>query len=187
MAEKEVLLKPGQQIKPSISAEEVCTLVNRFFNLTVNSMKELNSYDDRSYYITVFYLDLFRDFKADFVYPARSKITQIFLTEMMFVHMDIFLKSLILWILKTKDSSTLKRTWCSFWVKMSLLHSTTSLLESFFFLYKGRNGISCPRPIRDVQGNYTALVTLSESDDENCGTVIMVYAIFFILFTCFTL
>jgi hypothetical protein len=57
MTEKEVLLKPGQQIKPSISAEEVCTLVNRFFNLTVNSIKELNSYDDRSYYVTVFYLD----------------------------------------------------------------------------------------------------------------------------------
>jgi len=47
------MLKPGQQIKPEVTTEDVHHLVHKFYNLEVVSVKELNSYDDRNFFITV--------------------------------------------------------------------------------------------------------------------------------------
>ena len=52
MAE-DLMLKPGQQIKPEVTTEDVHHLVHKFYNLEVVSVKELNSYDDRNFFITV--------------------------------------------------------------------------------------------------------------------------------------
>ena len=47
-------LQPGQQIKPNVSQEEIFDLVRKLYNLEVDdTVKELNSYDDRNFYITV--------------------------------------------------------------------------------------------------------------------------------------
>lgn len=46
-----VLLKPGQKIKPPVGPNDVPSLVNRIYALNVIQVKELNSYDDRNFYI----------------------------------------------------------------------------------------------------------------------------------------
>lgn len=51
--EGEILLKPGQQIKPYVPNEVVHQLANNLYNLEVVSIKELNSYDDKNFHITV--------------------------------------------------------------------------------------------------------------------------------------
>lgn len=50
----EIVLKPGQQIKPYVPNEVVHQLVKKLYNLEVSSVKELNSYDDKNFYIMVF-------------------------------------------------------------------------------------------------------------------------------------
>jgi hypothetical protein len=51
--EGEILLKPGQQIKPYVPNEVVHQLVLKLYNLEVISIKELNSYDDKNFHIMV--------------------------------------------------------------------------------------------------------------------------------------
>ncbi|EFX76488.1 hypothetical protein DAPPUDRAFT_306142 [Daphnia pulex] len=51
--EGEILLKPGQQIKPHVPNEVVHQLVFKLYNLEVASVKELNSYDDKNFHVTV--------------------------------------------------------------------------------------------------------------------------------------
>ncbi|XP_059352974.1 hydroxylysine kinase-like [Daphnia carinata] len=51
--EGEILLKPGQQIKPYVPNEVVHQLARNLYNLEVVSIKELNSYDDKNFHITV--------------------------------------------------------------------------------------------------------------------------------------
>ncbi|KAG0724731.1 Hydroxylysine kinase [Chionoecetes opilio] len=46
-------LQPGLVIRPKVSEEEAATLVRKIFGLTVSSIKELNSYIDRNFYIEV--------------------------------------------------------------------------------------------------------------------------------------
>jgi len=48
-----LMLQPGQQIKPDVTPEDVHRLVQQFYNLEVTSVKELNSYDDRNFFIKV--------------------------------------------------------------------------------------------------------------------------------------
>ena len=47
------ILQPGQQIRPVVEKDAAATLALKLFGLTVSSIKELNSYDDRNFYITV--------------------------------------------------------------------------------------------------------------------------------------
>lgn len=47
------MLEPGQQIKPEVTVEDVHRLVRTFYNLEVISVKELNSYDDRNFFVKV--------------------------------------------------------------------------------------------------------------------------------------
>ncbi|KAG0724729.1 Hydroxylysine kinase [Chionoecetes opilio] len=47
------MLQPGLVIRPVVGGEEAATLVQKIFGLTVSSIKELNSYDDRNFYIKV--------------------------------------------------------------------------------------------------------------------------------------
>ena len=54
MEQTEILLKPGQQIKPYVPNEVLLDLVLRLYNLEVTSVKELNSYDDKNFHIKVF-------------------------------------------------------------------------------------------------------------------------------------
>ncbi|XP_064083497.1 hydroxylysine kinase-like [Macrobrachium nipponense] len=49
----EGVLKPGQLIRPIVNTSEVPALVSRLYGLTVTSVKELNSYDDKNFYIQV--------------------------------------------------------------------------------------------------------------------------------------
>ena len=51
--EKEILLKPGQSIKPHVPFDVASLLVKKLFNLEITSIKELNSYDDKNFHITV--------------------------------------------------------------------------------------------------------------------------------------
>ena len=50
---EELMLEPGQQIKPEVTVEDVHRLVCTFYNLEVISVKELNSYDDRNFFVKV--------------------------------------------------------------------------------------------------------------------------------------
>ena len=50
---EELMLEPGQQIKPEVTVEDVHRLVRTFYNLEVISVKELNSYDDRNFFVKV--------------------------------------------------------------------------------------------------------------------------------------
>lgn len=45
------LLKPGLKIKPQITIDDVEKLAQRLYGIIVNDIKELNSYDDRNYFI----------------------------------------------------------------------------------------------------------------------------------------
>ena len=47
----EVMLKPGSQIKPIVTAEDVNKLAQRLYGIVVAEMKELNAYDDINYLI----------------------------------------------------------------------------------------------------------------------------------------
>lgn len=53
MDEQQILLKPGQQIKPHVPLDVVHSLARSLFRLEVTSVKELNSYDDRNFHIKV--------------------------------------------------------------------------------------------------------------------------------------
>lgn len=53
MATQDIVLQPGQQIKPTISNEIVTELLQRLFHLEADTIKEQNSYDDRNFYVTV--------------------------------------------------------------------------------------------------------------------------------------
>ena len=59
MEANQILLKPGQQIKPSVSNEKICQLLLKLYNLEVISVEELNSYDDRNFHITVYRMSHF--------------------------------------------------------------------------------------------------------------------------------
>jgi len=48
-----LMLQPGQEIKPKVTNEDVHRLVRKFYNLEVTSIKELNSYDDKNFFIKV--------------------------------------------------------------------------------------------------------------------------------------
>ncbi len=54
MEGSEILLKPGQQIKPHVPNHVIHQLVQNLYNLEVISVKELNSYDDKNFHIMVF-------------------------------------------------------------------------------------------------------------------------------------
>ena len=58
-----ILLKPGQQIKPYVPNEVVHQLALELYNLEVVSIKELNSYDDKNFQITVASFIIFSTFK----------------------------------------------------------------------------------------------------------------------------
>ncbi|XP_054745161.1 hydroxylysine kinase [Anastrepha obliqua] len=45
------VLKPGSNIKPKVTTENVESLARRLYGITINNMKELISYDDRNYLI----------------------------------------------------------------------------------------------------------------------------------------
>ncbi|XP_068212323.1 hydroxylysine kinase [Palaemon carinicauda] len=47
------VLKPGQIIRPIVNADDVPDLVSRLYGLTVTSVKELNSYDDKNFHVQV--------------------------------------------------------------------------------------------------------------------------------------
>ena len=53
MAESVILLKPGQRIKPQVTEDDVKRLLLKLYNLEVGSIKELNSYDDRNFFVKV--------------------------------------------------------------------------------------------------------------------------------------
>jgi len=49
----EIDLHAGHDIKPKVTNEEVSTLVESLYGLKVTTMKEMNSYIDKVYHITV--------------------------------------------------------------------------------------------------------------------------------------
>ncbi|XP_055916229.1 hydroxylysine kinase isoform X2 [Eupeodes corollae] len=48
----EELLQPGSDIQPKVSTEDVHSLAQRLYGITIGDFKELISYDDRNYFIT---------------------------------------------------------------------------------------------------------------------------------------
>ncbi|KAK2176613.1 hypothetical protein NP493_652g03063 [Ridgeia piscesae] len=47
------MLQPGQTIRPQLSQQTAIVLIESLFGLHVKTIKELNSYDDRNYFISV--------------------------------------------------------------------------------------------------------------------------------------
>ncbi len=47
------ILQPGQIIRPQVTEEQAVSLVECLYGLKVTSIKQMNSYDDRNYYIKV--------------------------------------------------------------------------------------------------------------------------------------
>jgi len=47
------MLQPGQTIRPKLCEQTAISLIESLFGLQVRTIKELNSYDDRNYFITV--------------------------------------------------------------------------------------------------------------------------------------
>lgn len=50
MAENK-LLSPGQKLKPVVESDEVLQIVKTLYNINIESITELNSYDDRNFLI----------------------------------------------------------------------------------------------------------------------------------------
>ena len=46
-------LQPGQQIRPSVSTKGAVLLVEKLYGVKVQSVKELNSYDDKNFLVTI--------------------------------------------------------------------------------------------------------------------------------------
>ena len=46
-------LQPGLDIKPKVTLTQAARLVERLYGIKVKEIKELNSYDDRNYLITL--------------------------------------------------------------------------------------------------------------------------------------
>ncbi|XP_015601077.1 hydroxylysine kinase [Cephus cinctus] len=51
MPKEEILLTPGQRIKPTVDTSLAINLVNKLYSLTVTSVTELNSYDDKNFHV----------------------------------------------------------------------------------------------------------------------------------------
>lgn len=49
---EESLLQPGKRIRPDITDEEVKSVVQRLYGITIEHQSELHAYDDRNYFIT---------------------------------------------------------------------------------------------------------------------------------------
>ena len=47
------MLQPGQTIRPQLSQQTAIGLIESLFGVHVKTIKELNSYDDRNYFISV--------------------------------------------------------------------------------------------------------------------------------------
>ena len=47
------LLQPGQIIRPVVKIDDVPSLVQKLYGLSVTSARELNSYDDKNFHIQV--------------------------------------------------------------------------------------------------------------------------------------
>lgn len=47
------LLQPGRLIRPMISVKVASQLVQNLYGLTAKSVKEMNSYDDRNFFVSV--------------------------------------------------------------------------------------------------------------------------------------
>lgn len=45
------ILKPGSDIKPKVTVENVECILRRLYGITIGEMKELISYDDKNYFI----------------------------------------------------------------------------------------------------------------------------------------
>lgn len=53
VGEGSIALQPGRLIRPMVSMQLARQLVQDLYGLTANSIKELNSYDDRNFFVTV--------------------------------------------------------------------------------------------------------------------------------------
>lgn len=62
METADTLLKPGEQIKPNVPSEVIHSLLKDLYNLEVESFKELNSYDDKNFFIKVLVIIYFHDY-----------------------------------------------------------------------------------------------------------------------------
>ncbi|KAF7415154.1 hypothetical protein HZH68_003643 [Vespula germanica] len=51
MEKSNMLLSPGQRIRPNMNEETVIDLLFKIYGLTVTSIKELNAYDDKNYHV----------------------------------------------------------------------------------------------------------------------------------------
>lgn len=50
---EEPILKPGQRIRPNVSLDKATELVQCYYNISVSSIQELNSYDDNNFLVKV--------------------------------------------------------------------------------------------------------------------------------------
>lgn len=57
-SEAQSTLQPGQRIKPNVSLDQAKKLVEEYYKLEVESIKELNSYDDNNFYVKVHFTEL---------------------------------------------------------------------------------------------------------------------------------
>lgn len=52
-SEAQNTLQPGQRIKPNVSVNQAKKLIEEYYELKVESIRELNSYDDNNFYVKV--------------------------------------------------------------------------------------------------------------------------------------
>lgn len=52
-SEAQNTLQPGQRIKPNVSVNQAKKLIEEYYELNVESIRELNSYDDNNFYVKV--------------------------------------------------------------------------------------------------------------------------------------
>lgn len=52
-SEAQNTLQPGQRIKPNVSVNQAKKLIEEYYELQVESIRELNSYDDNNFYVKV--------------------------------------------------------------------------------------------------------------------------------------
>ncbi|KAI9554916.1 hypothetical protein GHT06_020196 [Daphnia sinensis] len=120
MERSEILLKPGQQIKPYVPNEVIYELLLKLYNLEVISVEELNSYDDRNFHIMV---------KEHNCLPNTD---------------DVCLDGYVLKIMNALDSKAI-----------NLIDAQHEMM-----VYLGKNGLSCPKPIKNTEGKFMSLVQL---------------------------
>ncbi|XP_076245175.1 hydroxylysine kinase [Calliopsis andreniformis] len=132
----DVLLTPGQRIRPPGSKQIASDLLSKLYGLKATSISELNAYDDRNYHV---------------------------ICEEMHKNPHITTVSKHGYVLKIVNSLDSK--------KVRVIDAQTEVL-----IFLNQQNISCPLPVKNLNGTYYSLETLDADDSTDSYAIrLLVY------------